>query len=107
MKSSRGRSGRHRWTAAQRERFLADFHQSEMTQRNFANRNGVGLSTLGKWLRDEGKPASPAVNFQEVRLPNPSSRWLVEVVSPQGWVVRVQNGSDVRMLPQLLQALPC
>ncbi len=86
---------------------MADFHQSEMTQRDFAVRNGVGLSTLGKWLRDESKPASPAVKFQEVRLPNPSSRWLVEVVSPQGWVVRVQNGSDVQMLPQLLQALPC
>jgi len=107
MKTSNRRSARHRWTPAQRERFLADYHQSEMTQRNFANRNGVGLSTLGKWLRDESKPASPAVKFQEVRLPNPSSRWLVEVVSPQGWVVRVQNGLDVQMLPQLLQALPC
>ena len=78
-----------------------------MTQRNFAVRHGVGLSTLGKWLRDEGKPASPEVKFQEVRLPSPSSRWLVEVVSPHGWVVRLQNGSDVQMLPKLLQALPC
>jgi Transposase len=107
MKSSKGRSGRRRWTSEQREGFLADFHQNKMTQRDFANRRGVGLSTLGKWLRDEGKATSPPVMFQEVRLPNPSSRWLVEVVSPQGWVVRVQNGSDVRMLPQLLQALPC
>jgi transposase-like protein len=107
MNSSKNRSGRRRWTSGQRERFLADFHQSDLTQRDFAVRHGVGLSTLGKWLRDEGKATFPPVKFQEVRLPNPSSRWLVEVVSPQGWVVRVQNGSDVRMLPQLLQALPC
>jgi transposase-like protein len=107
MKSSNARSGRRRWTSEQRERFLADFQQSKMTQRVFAASHGVGLSTLGKWLRDEGKATSPPVKFQEVRLPNPSSRWLVEVVSPQGWVVRVQNGSDLRMLPQLLQALPC
>lgn len=98
---------RHRRTSEQRQRFLADFHQSAITQRNFAVRHGAGLSTIGRWLRDEGKPASPAVKFQEVRLPNPSSRWLVEVVSPQGWVVRVQNGSDVKMLPKLFQALPC
>ncbi|MGA3172610.1 MAG: transposase [Chthoniobacteraceae bacterium] len=107
MKSSKGRSGRRRWTSEQREGFLADFHQNKMTQRDFSNRRGVGLSTLGKWLRDEGNVTSPPVKFQEVRLPNPSSRWLVEVVSPQGWVVRVQNGSDVKMLPELLQALPC
>ena len=86
---------------------MADFHQSEMTQRDFAARHGVGLSTLGKWLRDEGKATSPPVKFQEVRLPNPSSRWLVEVVSPQGWIVRLQNNSAVEMLPELLQALPC
>jgi transposase-like protein len=107
MKFSKRRSGRRRWTPAQRERFMADFHQSEMTQRDFAVQHGVGLSTLGKWLKDEGKPTSPPVKFQEVRLPSPSSRWLVEAVSPQGWVVRVQDGSDVQMLPQLLQALPC
>jgi hypothetical protein len=47
------------------------------------------------------------VKFQEVRLPNPASRWPVEVVSPQGWIVRLQNGSDVQMLPELLRALPC
>jgi len=107
MKSSKGRSGRRCWTPGERDQFLADFHQSDMTQRDFAVRHGVGLSTLGKWLRDEGKPAFPAVKFQEVRLPNPSSCWLIEVVSPQGWIVRLQSGSDVRMLPQLLQALPC
>jgi len=49
----------------------------------------------------------PKVKFQEVRLPNPASHWPVEVVSPQGWIVRLQNGSDVQILPELLRALPC
>ena len=78
-----------------------------MTQRDFANSNGVGLSTLVKWLRVEREVVPAKVKFQEVRLPNPSARWPVEVVSPQGWIVRLQNGSDVQILPKLLQALPC
>ena len=86
---------------------MARFHESNLTQRDFAHRHGVGLSTLVKWLRLERDAVPAKVQFQEVRLPNPASRWPVEVVSPQGWTVRMQNGSDVQMLPQLLQALPC
>jgi hypothetical protein len=100
-------SARRRWTAKQRQRLLARFHQSQLTQSDFASQHGVGLSTLGKWLRLE-RDAEPAkVKFQEVRLPSPASCWPIEVVSPQGWIVRLQNGSDVQSLPELLRALPC
>jgi transposase-like protein len=107
MNSSKSRSGRRRWTAKQRQRFLERFHQSEMTQRDFATSFGVGLSTLSKWLRVENEPVSPPVKFQEVTLPNTPLRYAVELVSPQGWTVRLQNTSDIESLPQLLQALPC
>jgi transposase-like protein len=107
MNSSKKRSGRRRWTPEQQQQFLADFHQNKMTQRDFANRHGVGLSTLSKWLRLECDAVPTKVKFQEVRLPNPPSGCPVEVVSPQGWIVRLQNGSDVQLLPSLLRALPC
>jgi hypothetical protein len=83
------------------------FHQSRLTQRDFAARHGVGYSTLSKWLRLERDAVPAKVSFQEVRLPNPTTRWPVEVVSPQGWIVRLQNGSELETLPQLLRALPC
>jgi hypothetical protein len=86
---------------------LARFHESNLTQRDFANQHRVGLSTLVKWLRVERDAVPTKVKFQEVRLPNPTSRWPIEVVSPQGWIVRLQNGSDVQHLPHLFQALPC
>jgi hypothetical protein len=73
---------------------LARFHESKLTQRDFANHHGVGLSTLVEWLRLKSEAVPPKVKFQEVRLPNPTARWQVEVVSPQGWIVRLQNGSD-------------
>jgi hypothetical protein len=107
MDSSKTRSGRRRWTSKQRQRFLARFQESTLTQRDFATQYGVGLSTLNKWLRLERDAVPPKVKFQEIRLPNPPTRWPVEIISPQGWIVRLQNGSDVQQLPSLLRALPC
>ena len=107
MYSSKSRSGRRRWTAKKRQRLLARFHESQLTQRDFASRHGVGLSTLSKWLRVENEAALPPLKFQEVTLPNLPMRYAVELVSPQGWIVRLQNTSDFESLPQLLQALPC
>ena len=107
MYSSKGRSGRRRWTDKQRQRLLARFKESQLTQRDFAGKHGVGLSTLSKWLRVESEAPSPPMKFQEVTLPKISQRYAVEVVSPQGWTVRLQDGSDVQELPALLRALPC
>jgi transposase-like protein len=107
MNISKTGSGRRRWTFRRRLRLLAQFHQNQLTQSVFARANGVGLSTLNRWLRLEREAVPPKVKFQEVRLPNPFSKWPVEVVSPQGWIVRLQNGSDVKSLPELLRALPC
>src|SRR5580698_4931174 len=107
MNTSKTGKGRRRWTSKRRTRLLAKFHQSQFTQSVFARDNGVGLSTLNRWLRLERDAVSEKVKFQEVRMPNPVSKWPVEVVSPQGWIVRLQNGSDVQQLPELLRALPC
>ena len=107
MNSSISRSRRRRWSSEQRQQFLADFHQSKLNQTEFANAHGVGLSTLHKWLHQERNAPPAKVKFQEVRVPAPGSRWPVEVVSPQGWIVRIDNGTAVKMLQKLFQALPC
>ncbi|HEY3856706.1 MAG TPA: hypothetical protein VGO67_20155 [Verrucomicrobiae bacterium] len=107
MYSSKAGSGRRRLTFKQRQRLLAQFHKSQLTQHDFALQHSVGMFTLSKWLRLERDAVPAKVKFQEVRLPNPTSRWPIEVVSPQGWTVRLQNSSDVQQLPSLLQALPC
>ena len=101
MVTSKTGSRRRRWTSKQRQRLLALFHKNEIKQRDFAVRHGVGLSTLSKWLRLERDAVPSKIKFQEVRLPNPASRWPVEVVSPQGWIVRLQHSSDVQSLPKL------
>jgi len=106
MDTSKTGSGRQRLTSTHRQLLLVRFHKSQLTQREFATQNAIGMSTLSKWLRLEREAPVPKVKFQEVRLPAPASRWPVEVVSPQGWIVRLQNGPDVE-LPSILRALPC
>jgi transposase-like protein len=107
MDKSKTGSGRRRWTRKQRQGMLGRFRESQLTQSEFATQHGVGLSTLNKWLRLERDGVPAKVAFQEVRLPSPVKPWPIEVVSPQGWIVRLHNGSDVQLLPELLRALPC
>ena len=104
MNSSKSVLVRRRKTPQERQRLVARFHESQMTQRDFAVRHGIGMSTLSKWLRYEDKADLAPVKFKEVILPNTPLRYAMEVVSPQGWTVRLQN---IELLPQLLQALPC
>ena len=61
---------------------MTRFHRSQLTQRDFATRHRIGYSTLSKWLRLERDAVPAKVKFQEVRLPNPTPRWPIEVVSP-------------------------
>jgi transposase-like protein len=107
MDISKTETGRRRRTHKQRQRLLAKFHQSQSTQHEFATQHGVGLSTLSKWLRWERDAVPANMAFQEVRLPSLAKQSPIEVVSPQGWIVRLQNGPDIQMLPELLRALPC
>lgn len=107
MTSSTDGPIRQRRTPKQRQQLLARFHKSQMTQEAFAARHGIGVSTLGKWLQRAKQKSLPPVKFREVTLPDPVPRWPIEVISPQGWIVRLQTGADVQTLPQLLRALPC
>jgi transposase-like protein len=107
MQKAKTGSGRRRWTRKQRKGLLARFHESQFTQSEFAAQHGVGLSTLSKWLRLERDGVPAKVAFQKMQLPSPVKPWPIEVVSPQGWMVRLQNGSDVWLLPELLRTLPC
>lgn len=100
---------RRRLTKQQRQRLLARYHRSPLTQAEFAAQHGIGLSTLGKWLREErAQNASPRpVRFQEVALPSLTPHWAVEVVSPQGWTVRLHTVSDFEVISSLLPVLSC
>jgi transposase-like protein len=98
---------RHHVTSQQRQRLLARYHKSQLTQRDFAAKAGVGLSTLVKWLHQERNHTQEPVSLREVMLPHAPGRRALEVVSPQGWTVRLAQMNDAPIVQQLLSALPC
>jgi transposase-like protein len=107
MNSSNNGLVRRRKTPEERQQLVAGFRESQLTQRDFATRESIGLSTLSKWLRIEGRPKPHRIKFQEVVLPHTPQTHAIEIVSPNGWTVRLQNSSDAASLSKLLQALPC
>ena len=91
--------------SARREAILAAYDRSSgLTQREFAQSEGVRYHTLTTWLgrRRQRQPAakSPAVQFAEVAMPTTAAR--LEVSLPGGVIVR---GQDVAQVAALIKAL--
>jgi hypothetical protein len=57
MDSSKIGSGRRRWTAKQRSRLLARFHQSQLTLKQFA---GINQFTPAAWIKAKDRLAAQA-----------------------------------------------
>jgi transposase-like protein len=89
--------GRQRFTRAQKEQFIAHYEQSGLTQRAFAEREGLGFSSFTSWLRK--KTATGRPRFAELSLPKVST---LEVQLPDGTVLR---GGRAVELAELLREL--
>ena len=107
-----GRKQRHH-TPAQRAQFVARFHQLGLDRAQFARRQRLVRSTLDRWLaeaRDAQKSSSPVV-FSEFRLAPPvtevATAWAVEIVSPDGLIVRCREPLVARELACLLRRSSC
>lgn len=96
----------------ERDRVLAAFDASGMTQSAFARREGVKYHTLVHWLRERRRAAKPGVTasstpalkparFHEIKLAAPLSA-PVEVQLPDGTIVRC---GAVRELLAVVKAL--
>ena len=104
---------RRRRTPPQRAELLTQYRRSGLSQRDFVQSHGLGLSTLTKWLREErrtdGKPpeGNDPVPFQEVNLRPPfgTASWAAEVALADGAVLRLGAQASVAWATELLQAL--
>jgi len=108
---------RRRRTPQQRAELLTQYRRSGLSQRDFVQSHGLGLSTLTKWLREERRTSvkpperNGAVPFQEVNLRPPfgTASWAAEVALADGAVLRLGAQASVAWATELLQALrrPC
>lgn len=94
-------TGRKLISEARRTAVLAAYDRSNLTQREFAAKEGVAYHTLITWLtRRRREQKIMPVHFAEVRMPR--ARAASEVCLPNGIVVR---GGDVAEIVALVKAL--
>ena len=96
-------------TAEQKSELAKKFLQSGLALREFSRQHGVGYMSLYRWVRKERGVIAPVqkppqlVDFAEVKLPVERSEWAVELMLPNGTVLRMSKDTPLRMLEQLLR----
>jgi hypothetical protein len=92
-------------------RIAEQFEQSGLTQQQFAQQQGLPLSTVQSWIYRRRRQASRSP-VQPVRLlpvevsPAPvTDRGGLEIVTPRGVRLRVPAGTDVDYVAGLVAAL--
>ena len=78
----------------------------------FAQRHGLGVSTLGRWLTERRATYGPTpVVFREVKAAgvssDPAIRWAMEVEGAGGLTVRCREALSVEDLIRLLRGSSC
>lgn len=91
----------------ERERLLASYAESGLTQKAFAQREGINYCTFVAWLgrarhSDSAPVASSPVRFREVAVKGGADRAHLEARLPDGTVVR---GDDPRAIATLVALL--
>ena len=95
-------------TPEQREEILRDYQGGQLSQREFAARAGISVSTLCGWLKKAEGPQKPRSGF--VALPNllpalPAAA-AYRLQWPGGFCLEVRPGFAAPELAALLALLP-
>ena len=99
-----------RFSAAERARLLTLYRQSRLTQRDFAEQQGLKLTALRQWLYRPGKQAADAKPlFQELIVASPPPGWVAEMTLGKAVTVRLSQEAAAMFFNQLLerQDQPC
>lgn len=95
--------GRRIVRGEEREALIAAYERSGMTQKAFAAREGVKFCTFTAWLSRRRRVAQPPKTaFAEVSVPIGTVTGLVEVVLPDGVVIR---GGDAQRVAAIAAQL--
>ena len=93
-------------------RVAEEYEASGLTQREFAERRGLTLSTLQSWVyrrrRQEGAPVAQPVRLLPVQVTTASvvsGSDSLEVLTASGERVRFAAGTDVEYVARLVAAL--
>jgi transposase-like protein len=100
---------RPRASPEERTRWVAKYHSSQLSARQFAQEHGLNDGTLQRWIREEGqcnKSNSEAPAFQQVHLsPFMTAAWAAEVMLPSGVAVRFSATASATWMRSLWESL--
>lgn len=103
IESKRDERGRRITPAVEREALVRAYRESGLTQKAFAEREGVKYSTFVSWVQDAKRSMEQAVpRFAEVSVAARPVSAAIEIALPDGTVVR---GTDLEALITLATRL--
>jgi|SRR5450432_2483906 len=97
----RAKNGKRMIPAVARAGLIAEYEASGLTQRAFAQREGLSFCTFTTWLARHRK-AQRKSKFTEVSLARPKEFSVLEIALPNGVVLR---GKEVEPLAALMERL--
>jgi transposase-like protein len=106
IERKRDERGRKITPRSEREVLVRAYRQSGLTQKAFAQREGVKFATFVSWLQDvRRREEPPKVSFAELTAPGAMSapRATLEVQLPDGTTIRGGNAEELARLLRLLR----
>jgi transposase-like protein len=107
IEKKRDERGRKITPRGERAALVRAYEQSGLTQKAFAQREGIKFPTFVAWLQELRRgEAQPKVSFAELTAPGVTiaSASALEVQLPDGMIVR---GGNVEELARLLRLVRC
>ncbi len=103
IESKRDERGRRITPAVQREALVRAYRESGLTQKAFAEREGVKYATFVSWVQDAKRAMEPpGPRFAEVSMAVRPVCAAVEIALPDGVIVR---GTDLETLMKVVTRL--
>ncbi len=89
------------------KRRIEDFRSSELTQREYAKRNGIAVNTLQNWLRKlkQEPETSLQVEWLEVKTAAPAKKASAMVLEINGVRIVVTEDYDPAFLKSVVRTL--
>ncbi len=102
IESKRDERGRRISSTAEREALVRAYAESGLTQKAFAEREGIKYPTFVSWVQScRRRGAAPKVGFAELTMARVTAP--LEVQLPDGTVIRGGNTEDVARLLRLVR----
>ncbi len=102
IRTKQDERGRRITPAAEREALVRAYRESGLTQKAFAEREGIKYPTFVSWIQASARrPTQPKVGFAELTVARAPG--LLEVQLADGTVIRGGQAEDLARLLQLVR----